>query len=130
MNQEISNKRKLVRTTKQNLTSMKDVLHHEMYFIDFVHVTTIFLVSNDKSISKLQKTHGKNLYNLFYDNYYDNSVMSHDADKVIFNFSSHVLTDHEKSLLSKGQTLLYRLRILTMLTTCYHLSYCIEILIQ
>ena len=29
INQEISNKRKLVRTTKQNLTSMKDVLHQE-----------------------------------------------------------------------------------------------------
>ena len=29
-------------------------------------------------------------------------LRSHDADKVIFNFSSHVLTDHEKSLLRKG----------------------------
>ena len=73
-----------------------------MCFIDFVHVTTIFLVSNDKAISKIQKTHGKKLPNLFLNNYYDNSVMSHDADKVIFNFSSHVLKDHEKSLLSKG----------------------------
>ena len=39
---------------------------------------------------------------MFLNNYYDNSVTSHDADKVIFNFSSYVLTDHEKSLLSKG----------------------------
>ena len=30
LNQEVSNKRKLVRTTKQKLTSMKDALHHEM----------------------------------------------------------------------------------------------------
>ena len=52
--------------------------------------------------SKIQKTHGKKLHNLFLNNYYDNSVTSHDADKVIFNFSSHVLTDHEKSVLSKG----------------------------
>ena len=65
---------------------MKDVLHHEMCFIGFVHVTTIFLVSNDKAISKTQKTHGKNLCNLFLNNYYDNSVTPHDADKVIFNF--------------------------------------------
>ena len=42
LNQEISNKRKLIRNAKQNLTSMKDVLHREMCFIDFVHVTTIF----------------------------------------------------------------------------------------
>ena len=39
---------------------------------------------------------------MFLNNHYDNSVLSHDVDKVIFNFSSHVLTDHEKSLLSKG----------------------------
>ena len=38
---------------------------------------------------------------MFSNNYYDNSVTSHDADEVIFNFLSHVLTDHEKSLLSK-----------------------------
>ena len=54
------------------------------------------LVSNDKAISKIQKTHGKKLHNVFLNNYYDNFVTSHDADKVIFNFSSHVLTDHEK----------------------------------
>ena len=130
LNQEISNKRKLVRTTKQNLTSIKDVLHHEMCFIDFVHVTTIFLVSNDKAISKIQKTHVKKLHNLFLNKYYDNSVTSHDPDKIIFNFSSHALTDHEKLLLNKGLNLLYRLRTLTMLITSYHLSYFIEILIH
>ena len=31
-----------------------------------------------------------------------NSVTSHDPDKVIFNFSDHVLNTTEKSLLSKG----------------------------
>ena len=106
LNQEIykknKKKRKLLRTAKQNLTSMKDTLHHEMCFIDFVHVITIFLVSNDKAISKIPKTHGKKLHNLFLNNYYDNSVTLHDADKVIFSFSSHVLTNHEKSLLSEG----------------------------
>ena len=105
---------------------MKGVLHHGMCFIDFVHVTTIFLVSNDKEISKNQKTLDKKLHNLFFNNYYDTSVMSHDADKIIFNFSSHVLTNHEKSLLSKG----LNFAIPPMLITCYHLSYCIETLIH
>ena len=45
----MSNKHKLIRATKQNLTSKKDVLHHEMCFIDFVHAYIIFLVSNDKA---------------------------------------------------------------------------------
>ena len=44
----------------------------------------------------------RKLHNLFLNNDYDNSITSHDADKVIFNFSSQVLTDHKKSLLSKG----------------------------
>ena len=39
---------------------------------------------------------------MFLNNFYDKSVTSHDADKVIFNFSSHALTDHEKSILSEG----------------------------
>ena len=51
---------------------------------------------------KSTKTHRKKLYDLFLNNFYDNSVTSHDADKVIFNFSSNFLSDHEKSLLSKG----------------------------
>ena len=45
----------MVRITKQNSISMKDILHHEMFYIGFVHVTTIILVSNDKAISKIQK---------------------------------------------------------------------------
>ena len=65
-------------------------------------VTTIFLVSNEKAISKIQKNHGKKLHNLFLNNCYDNSIMSHDVEKVITYFSSHVLTDHKKSLLSEG----------------------------
>ena len=36
------------------------------------------------------------------DNSYHNFVTSHDPDKVIFNFSDHVLNTTEKYLLSKG----------------------------
>ena len=61
-----------------------------------------FLVSNDKNIYKIHKNQGKKLHNLFLNNSYHNSVTSHNPDKVIFNFSSHVLNTTEKSLLSKG----------------------------
>ena len=57
-----------------------------MRFIDFVHVITIFLVYNDKAVSKIQKTHGIKLHNLFFDNHYDNSVTSHNTGKVILIF--------------------------------------------
>ena len=73
-----------------------------MSFIDYVHVITKFMVFNDKNIYKICKNQGKKLHNLFLNNSYHNSVASHNPDKVIFNFSSHVLNTTEKSLLSKG----------------------------
>ena len=73
-----------------------------MSFIDYVHVVTKFWVSNDKNIYKIRQNQGKKLHNLFLNNSYHNSITSHDPDKVIFNFSGHVLNTTEKSLLSKG----------------------------
>ena len=81
---------------------MKNNLHNEMSFTDYVHAITKFLVSNKKNISKIRKNQGKKLHHLFLNNSYHNSVTSHDPDKVIFNFSGHVLYTTEKSLLSKG----------------------------
>ena len=68
-----------------------------MSFIDYVHLITKFLVSNDKNIYKIHKNQGKELHNLFLNNSCHNSVTSHNPDKVIFNFSSHVLNTTEKS---------------------------------
>ena len=67
-----------------------------------MHGATKFLVLNDKNISKICKNHGKKLHHLYLNNSYHESVTSHDPDKVIFNFSNHVLSTTEKSLLSKG----------------------------
>ena len=58
------------------------------------------MVSNDKNIYKIHKNQGKKLHNLFLNNSYHNSVTSHNPEKVIFNFSSHVLNTTEKSLLN------------------------------
>ena len=41
LNQEISSKRKVVENMKQILKSMKNKLHHDTCFIDFVYVTNI-----------------------------------------------------------------------------------------
>ena len=73
-----------------------------MNFIDFVHITTVFLASNNRNILKIRKVHCKKLNNLSSNNSYFESVTSHDPEKVLFNFSSHQLTEHEKSLLSRG----------------------------
>ena len=99
---QMSIKYKSIQALNNKITSMKNDLYSEMSFIDYVHIITKFLVSNDKNIYKIHKNQGKKLHNLFLNNSYHNSVTSHNPDKVIFNFSSHVLNTTEKSLLSKG----------------------------
>ena len=48
------------------------------------------------------KVQGKKISNLCSDNCYYKSVTLHDHEKVLFNFSILSLTEHEKSLLSRG----------------------------
>ena len=69
-----------------------------MSFIDYVQVCNTFLVSNNKNISKVKRTQDKKLCNLLLRNMGNNSYTCQDPDKVIFNFSSYNLSDHEKIL--------------------------------
>ena len=91
LNQEMSIKYRSIRALNNKIRSMKNNLYSKMSFIDYVHVITKFLVSNDKNIYKIRKNQGKKLHNLFLNNSYHNSVTSHNPDKVIFNFSSTLL---------------------------------------
>ena len=52
----------------------------------------------NKKLKKQQDIYSKKLFNLGI----ASSKTSHDPQKVIFNYSSHVLTESEKSLLCKG----------------------------
>ena len=70
-----------------------------MNYIDYIHVCTKFLVSNDKS--KRLKTQSKKLCNLLLSNIGNISKATHDPDNVIFNFSSDTLNNHEKLLSCK-----------------------------
>ena len=59
LNEEISNKYKLVRTLAFNLKSLKNDLKRVFSNIDFVHGTTVFLTSKNKSILKVRKVRGQ-----------------------------------------------------------------------
>ena len=59
LNQEMPIKYKTIRTLNNKITSMKNDLYNEMIFIDYVHVITKFLVSNDKNIYEIRKNQGK-----------------------------------------------------------------------
>ena len=71
----------------------------KLKWIAFHHVCALFLVSNDRSISKHQNIQDKKFCKL------SNSVVgdvSHDPEQVIHNFSSHILTEAEKFVLCRG----------------------------
>ena len=70
--------------------------------VDYVHVCNTFLVSNNKNIFKVKETQDKKLCNLLLRNMGNNCDTCQDPDKVIFNFSSYNLSDHEKIVLCKG----------------------------
>ena len=57
-----------------------------------------FLNENNKKLKHQQNIHAKKLFDLGF----QNPQTSHHPDKVIFYYSSHVLTKSEKSLLFKG----------------------------
>ena len=73
-----------------------------MNYKDFIHVCTIFLVSNEKNISKVKNIQSKKVCNLLLNNIGNTSKTTPDPDKVIFNFSGYRLNNHGKSLLFKG----------------------------
>ena len=67
-----------------------------------VGISTAFLTSTNKSILRVRKVQSKHISKLCSDNSYYESVTSHDLEKVLFNFSNHLLTEHGKSFLSRG----------------------------
>ena len=69
-----------------------------------MHVSSLFLASGGKAICKNDKIYGWKLQRLI-PNIHEKSIsgnVSHDPDKVIYNFSNYHLTNSDKSLLIKG----------------------------
>ena len=98
LREEISFKRSRIKTLENDFNTRKRKLRGMLGIIDYTHVCCLFLNKNDKKLKNQQDIHSKKLFNLGI----ESSKMSHDPQKVIFNYSSHVLTESEKSLLCKG----------------------------
>ena len=90
----------------------KQELQYQLSPIDFMHVSSLFLVSNDKSIRKNDKVHGRKLQKLV-PNMHEKSIIdnvSQDPDKVIYNFSNGHLRHLGKLLLIIGINFVIPLR--------------------
>ena len=68
-----------------------------MNVIDYAHICSIFLISNDKILTKQKDIQDRKIIGLI-----KGKGKGIDPENVIFNFSSYVLSDNDKSLLSKG----------------------------
>ena len=91
---EISNKKFVIRKRQSKLVLLKKHLKASKNVIDYVHIFSIFLISKDKVLTKQKDVHNHKISGLI-------KGKGIDPEKVIFNFSSYVLSDNDKSLLSK-----------------------------
>ena len=98
LREEISFQQSRMKSLEKDFITRKRKLRGTLGIIDYTHVCCLFLNKNDKKLKNQQDIHSKKLFNLGT----ESSKTSHDPQKVIFNYSSHVLTESEKSLLCKG----------------------------
>ena len=83
---------------KKDFTALKKFIKNKLSITDFAHICCLFLVGNNKKITKVKETHGKKLKNLGL----ASPVKSHNPNKIIINHSSYQLSDIEKTVLVKG----------------------------
>ena len=101
LRQEISNKNSKLNVLNKKLSSLKSDIRNKVSWIDFAHISSCFLSRNDKVLNKARLTQEKKLFNMGMRSAHE----MNNPEKVIFNFSSRVLTQSEKSLLAKGLNL-------------------------
>ena len=98
LREEISVKKSKVKTFEKDFIVLKRKLRETLGIIEYTHICCFILNKNDRRFKHQQDIHSKKLFDLGF----ENSQTSHDPEKVNFNYSSHVLTESEKSLLCKG----------------------------
>ena len=83
---------------KKDFEIVRNSIKKTVSLFDFAHLSCLFLVGNDSKLVKIKQVHYKKLHALGK----DSSIGAHDPDKVIFNYSSHKLSDVGKKLLLRG----------------------------
>ena len=97
LQEEIRHKKSDIRVLKKEFNSSHSSLQHKISFIDFAHVSSLFLRSSNRILALKSATQQKKFCKLVKSN-----IFMHDPSKFIFNFSKYELSDCEKRLLAKG----------------------------
>ena len=92
LREEISLKKSKVKAFEKDFILLERKLRETPCIIDYTHICCLFLNKNDRKL-KHEKP---------FDLGFENSETSYGHNEVIFNYSSHVFTESEKSLLCKG----------------------------
>ena len=78
------------------LNELKRELYNVLSSLDFLYVTSLFLGKNVRTIEEIEIKQNTKLSKLV------EEVPRHKVSELIFNFSSHVLTSSQESILMKG----------------------------
>ena len=90
LKQEIKEKVSIISKQKKEFTALKKLIKNKLSILDFAHICCLFLVANDKKITKVKETHCKRLKNLGL----VSPVRSHSPNKTILIIhltSCHIL---------------------------------------
>ena len=94
LHEEIRQKKSNTRVLLKEFEFLHSILQAELSFIDFAHVCSLFLGHKRRQEGTIQQ---KKFNKLLKD-----KKPQHDSEKIIFNYSSYVLSETEKFLLRKG----------------------------
>ena len=94
---EIEERKRVINEHKSHHYKLLTEIKQQVNPIDFAHISSIFLICNDKYIRKCKEVQDRKILQLG-----KNSLSRNNPDKVIHNFSSVTLSDRDKYLLSKG----------------------------
>ena len=103
LKEEISNKKSIIRQRQSELVLLKNHLKASMNVIDYANIGSMFLISNDKVLTKQKDIQDRNIIGLI-----KGKCKSIDPKNAIFKLLSYVLSDNDKSLFSKGLKLSLR----------------------
>ena len=98
LKKEIKKKSNIISKQKKDFEIVRNSIKKTVSLFDFVHLSCLFLVGNDSKPVKIKQVHHKKLHALGI----DSSKGAQDPNKVIFNYSSHKLSDIEKKVLARG----------------------------
>ena len=101
LNEELCVKKRHQKSLDKNYNQLGQQIRSSVSTLDFIHISSKFLLMNDIKINKIRLIQEKKLVNIGL----HSASESNDPEKVIFNFSSRVLSKGEKSLLVKGLNL-------------------------